>query len=159
MKYFKHVMSIGLTLLVAIYFFCSPVNASNPTLSVETSIDREEVSRKIRDGDVSAINYAYKNIDKFDGGDLEDLYISTALLFDRDPVLFFDLMKNNKVEDLQIVTMLTMLPLSYVDNYPDQIKAYKTRLALLKSARNIDDTLRGKIESELCATIKLLRSP
>ncbi len=67
-----------------------------------------------------------------DGGDLGDFRRSAGQFFEKKPVIFMQEIKRSSVPTASYQSMVTMLPLTLVDDLNMQIKAIRFRIQLLK---------------------------
>ena len=70
------------------------------------------------------------------GGELGDLYRSFGSFFEKDSKYFFDQLTEREIRDVRLQKMLTMLPLSTVDDIESKIKTIQFRIALLSNVRS-----------------------
>jgi hypothetical protein len=68
----------------------------------------------------------------WDGGELEDFYISAGIFFEKQSLVFLQLVKKNAITYAEIESMLTMLPLDTTDDIDRQIFVVKNRIKILK---------------------------
>lgn len=84
--------------------------------------------------DTTAISTALRSTHCFDGGEIEDLYRALGVAFSREPDLVTRQVLNAGVQAEYVVPMMTMLPLSYVDDPCGSIDELERRRTLILEA-------------------------
>jgi hypothetical protein len=81
----------------------------------------------------------------WDGSDAEDFYRASGIFFERLPCTFLRILEERRTSDTQLRLMLTMLPLSTVDDFDEKLAMIRKRISIL---RGINDAalsdLKGK---------------
>jgi hypothetical protein len=83
-----------------------------------------------------ALEVAFKSLNLFDGGNLEDIIRALGTNIEMNPEQFLILQKKHIVSIKLKRKLLTMLPLNLVDNSPIKINALKNRIGAISSVTN-----------------------
>ncbi len=109
----------------------------------------------IQDGSPVAFRAAALMSSCFDGGDLEDYFRSVGVYFTKHPRDFLDVAYKERISDEYLRYMITMLPLSLVDNFDAQHAEISKRILLLKA---IHDRRFIKIRDKLLMDLEKLQT-
>ena len=95
-----------------------------------------------------------------DGANAEDFYRSAGLFFQRAPHAFLQIVQDNGASDAELKRMLTMLPLTTVDDFDAQLSMIKKRISILQgiddvSLSSVKDTALVFLTSEETKLIRM----
>jgi len=113
-----------LTLLLLIGIRCAHAPSSAAVTSLITRIDA---------GDESAARHAVGLLPKLSGGDLEDTMRAIGALAVNRPRVFLRVMTGKYVDAARIERIVTMLPLSSVDDDAERLRLVRARIDALSA--------------------------
>ena len=111
----------------------------------------DKLFQYVSNGNAEALRAAVLISECFDGGNLEDYYRSTGIYFTKHPSNFIRVIYEERVSDNDLQYMVTMLPLSLVDNLEGQRCEINKRMTLLEQ---IDNPMFAKIKDKLLAYLE-----
>lgn len=98
-----------------------------------TYLQTDKLFSYVTDGNSSAFRAALLISSCFDGGDLEDYDRSVGVYFTKHPNDFLAVVCEERISNENVNDMITMLPLSLVDDFNAQRAEISKRIALLKA--------------------------
>lgn len=100
------------------------------------SQDVVRLLRLVQRGDPNAVELAFLSLRFLDGGDLEDVFRSLGSLTETHPRLFLKEVSQHRVTQAKYESLLTMLPLSTVDNEAKKRRLIERRIRSLAAVKD-----------------------
>lgn len=112
---------------------------NNPECAHQIKPSSQAVNRLlelVQRGDPKAVDLAFLSIRFLDGGDLEDVFRGLGSVTETDPKLFLEQVVRHRVSRGNLESLLTMLPLSTVDNVPKKRRLVERRIRSLAAVKD-----------------------
>src|SRR5271157_1242906 len=110
-------------------------NWGDPNNAIVAPTEKQDLQlfHLIGTGNLTAFQAALLVHKCWDGGELEDFHISAGIFFEKQPLVFLQLVKEKAIPYSEIESMLTMLPLDTTDDIDRQISVVENRIKILKN--------------------------
>jgi hypothetical protein len=124
-------------------------------IPMPSSKEINQLFRLVQDANDSALRAALLVSNCLGIGDLEDLYRASGSFLEARTTTFLQIASEREIPEGNLRYMVTMLPLSLVDNLPGQVLAVNKRIALLEA---VDDGRLIKIRNRVVAYLQVAKS-
>lgn len=105
--------------------------------SIPTKVEISTLFKLIQGANPPALRATLLVIKCLGVGDVEDFNRVSGVFLEKLPTIFLQVIRDNDIQDRQLRYMVTMLPLSLVDNLPAKILTLERRIALIAAINNV----------------------